>query len=116
LLFQPFNGGEEFEDHQENQDEAGEDDGVDVTLHADQFGDGVGEVGVSGDNGHSAPNDDPDQKFQDCLVVFTFQKIHRALKNHHGGNENDGDLVEVKGKIHRFIFSLSAPRSFYKPS
>ncbi len=102
MLFQPFDGAEEFEDHQENQDEAGENDGVDVALHPDKFGDGVGKVGIDGDNGHPAPNDDPDQKFQDRLVIFAPHKIHRALKNHHSGDENDGDLVEVE-RVHRIL-------------
>ncbi|MDQ1284106.1 MAG: hypothetical protein QG620_454 [Patescibacteria group bacterium] len=103
MLFQAFDGGEEFEDHKKNQDKSGEDDGIDVALHTNKLSNIIGKAGIDSHDSHSAPNDNPNKEFQECLSFFPSDEIFAALKNHHAGDEDDGYLVEMKGGVHNVV-------------
>ena len=100
LLFEAFNGGEEFEDHEEDEEKSGEDDGVDIVFNADNVSKNSRETGEGGDGGHATPDDEPDRVFENSLAVFAAKEIVRAFVDHEGGDEKDDELVEV----HRVLY------------
>lgn len=60
LLLQAFNRGEEFEDHEKNEDKAGQNHSVDVAFDPDGFGQGIGETWKHDYDAHATPDGDPD--------------------------------------------------------
>lgn len=96
LLLEPLDGGEELEDHEKDQDEAGQDDSVDIALDADEFGQSIAEIWEEYNERHTTPNDHADAELQDGLMVFTFQIIAHTLIEHERGEDENDDLIELK--------------------
>lgn len=63
-MFETLDGREEFEDHEEDQDEAGQDDGIDVTLNTDNFGESITEIREEYNGSHATPDDDASDEFE----------------------------------------------------
>lgn len=102
MLFQSFDSGEEFEDHEEDQDEAGQDDGVDVALDTDDGSEDVTEIREEDDRGHATPDDDADAELEDSLVVLALQEVAYALVEHDTGQDQDNDLIQLESvEVHR---------------
>jgi choline dehydrogenase-like flavoprotein len=95
LLFQALNSGEELENHEKDEKEAGEDNGIDVALDADDVGQKIADIGENGYGCHAAPYDKSDGKFPQCLAILTFEKLLATLVDHESGHEYDDDLVDV---------------------
>lgn len=95
MLLESLDGREEFEDHEEDEDEAGQDDGVDVSLDADDIRKGVTEVGEEDDSDHTTPDDEADAELEEGLVVFAFEKVADSLIQHESRQNEDDDLVEL---------------------
>lgn len=95
-MLESFDGRQELEDHEEDEDEAGEDDRVDVSLDADEFGEYVAEIREKHDGRHTTPNDDPDAELQDGLMVFASHVVADTLVEHEAGENENDDLVEME--------------------
>ena len=100
LLFESFNGGEEFEYHHEDEEKSREDDGIDVVLDADESRERISDMRESDDDRHTTPDDNANGKFEDCLSVLIFEIICDALVQHEAGDDEDDDLIECER--HRF--------------
>ncbi len=96
LLFQSFDGGEEFEDHHEDEEESGEDDGIDVSLDADDFREGVADAREGDDDCHAAPDDDADGEFEYSLSALAFEIMGDTLREHEESDGEDDDLIECE--------------------
>ena len=97
LLFESFNGREEFEDHHEDEEESREDDGVHVVLDADECSEGVADAGKCDDDSHAAPDDEAYEELEYCLTALILEIIGDALIEHEGGDDEDDDLIECEG-------------------
>lgn len=96
LLFEAFDSGEQFENHEKHQDEAGKYDSVDISFYADDIGENITEVRKKNDGDHTSPDNDADTEFEDGLVVFPFEKVADALIEHESGEDEDDNLVGLK--------------------
>ena len=99
LRLQSLDSGEEFENHEEDQNESDHDDGVDVSLYADQFGEIITECREESDRRHAAPDDESHGKFEEGLPAFPAEVVRAALPNHKRGETQNDDLIEME--LHR---------------
>lgn len=97
LLFQSFDGGEQFEDHQKDEEEAGQDDGIDVAFDADKTSQSIADIRKCYDNCHTAPDKDADSKLEECLATFALEIMFDTLTDHQEGEDQDDDLIEGEG-------------------
>jgi hypothetical protein len=95
-LFEAFDGREEFENHQENEDESGKDRGIDIVLYTDDAGGEIREAREDDDRGHSAPDDDSDEEFNEGLIVPSSEIVLPSLMDHEDGDDSDDDLIEFE--------------------
>lgn len=96
-MLETFDGGEEFENHKEDKNEANEDDGVDIARDANPEGDIVAQVWPDGDCCHTAPDDDADGELDESLPALMFDKIFNTLADHEEGEDGDDYLVKREG-------------------
>ena len=96
LLFKAFDSGEQFENHKKHQNEAGEYDGIDVSLDPDDVSENVTEVRKKNDSSHTTPHHESDTKFEDGLMILSFKIVIYTLVEHESGDDEDDDLVELK--------------------
>lgn len=102
-MFQALDGGEELEDHHKDEEKAGENNGIDIILNTDEFGDRIADTGESDDDSHPAPDDDADEELDDSLSALAFEVVGDALIEHKGGHGEDDDLIEGEGHKGEFI-------------
>ena len=103
-MLEAFDSGEELEDHEKDQDETSEDNGVDIALDADKFGEYVAEIREKYDGRHTTPDDESDAELQDRLMVLAFEIIVHTLIEHEACENEDDDLVELKcTEVHRLV-------------
>lgn len=101
LLFEAFDGGEKFEDHEEDEDEASEDDSVDIALDANESREYIAEIWKESDSGHTTPDDDSDAKFENGLMILAFEVVACSLIQHETCQYEDDDLVELeRAEVH----------------
>ena len=97
LLFESFDGGEELEDHHEDEEESGEDDGIHIALDADDFREGITDAGEGDDDSHAAPDDEAHEELEHGLPALILPIIGDALIEHEGSDDEDDDLIEGEG-------------------
>lgn len=96
LLFESFDGGEEFEDHHEDEEKSREDDGIDISLDADDFRERIADTREGDDDCHATPDDDADGELDDGLTALVLEVLHDALREHEEGDGEDDDLIECE--------------------
>lgn len=103
LLLEAFNSGEEFENHEEDEDESSENDRVDITLNPDECCEVIGEGWEEYDNSHTAPDKETSPQFHKSLTSLLAQETFESAINHKDRDKEDNDLVELEG-IHKGVF------------
>lgn len=81
-MFEALDGGEKFEDHKEDQNEARQNNSVHIALYTDDAGESVAEIREEYDGGHATPDDDASNEFEESLVIFAFEEVARSLIEH----------------------------------
>lgn len=99
LLFEALDGGEELENHHEDEEESCENDGIDITLDADDFREGIADARESHDDRHATPDNDADSQFDNGLTALMLEIIDDALGEHEEGDSKDDDLIECEGHM-----------------
>ena len=95
-MFEAFDGGEELENHQEDEDESSQNTSVDIVLDTDDAGGEIREAWEDDDRGHSAPDDDSDKELEEGLVVPSSEIVFPSLMNHEDGDDSDDDRIEFE--------------------
>ena len=103
LLFEALDGGEELEDHHEDEEESREDDGVHVVLDANEIGEGIADIREGDDDSHAAPDDDARDELEHRLPALILEIIGDALVQHEAGDDEDDYLIECEGHRGEFI-------------
>ena len=102
LLLQSFDSGEKLEDHEKDEDEASQDDGINISLDTNNTGEYVGPSREENNSNHPAPDDETDGKLEERLVILALEKIADALVEHKTSQKEDDDLVELETAcVHR---------------
>ena len=70
LFFPMFNSGEEFEDHEKHKNKPNHDNGVYISLDADNVCDVIAEFRKDGNCRHTTPHDNPYGEFKERLSFF----------------------------------------------
>ncbi len=96
LLFESFDGGEEFEDHHEDEEKSREDDRIDISLDADHGSEGITDGWECHDECHTSPDDDADGELGDGLTTLVLEILSDTLREHEEGDSENDDLIECE--------------------
>ena len=114
-----FDSGEEFEDHEKHKNKPNHDNGVYISLDADNVCEVIAEFRKDGNCRHTTPDENTDRKFEKSLPALVAKILRTALPNHKASECKDSNLIEMKRNAHRTCWILSddvkyhAVQSFY---
>lgn len=97
VTFQLFNDGEELEDDSENDDEADENEGIQVFTEAKHCGKILGSSGKEGKEEDVSPDDAGHEKLEKRLTLHSFHEFKQAAHQKKYRDEGEGYLEEREG-------------------
>lgn len=94
LLLEALDGGQEFEDHKEDENEAGQDHGIDIAFDADELGQVIRQSREHDDDRHTAPDYRSSAELHEGLPGLMAHELLHAFIEHVDGDEQDDELVD----------------------